>query len=58
MKNIKKYISALFMATGLLMLINACKVGKEYVQPKLKLPGTFRGDTLAYFGDTSSMGLI
>ncbi|WP_293945015.1 MULTISPECIES: efflux transporter outer membrane subunit [unclassified Sphingobacterium] len=58
MKNIRKYISALCVAAGLLILMNACKVGKDYVQPKLKLPNTFRGDTLDYFGDTSSMGLI
>ncbi|MGE8242253.1 Outer membrane protein OprM precursor [compost metagenome] len=58
MKDIKKYFSALFIATGLLILMNACKVGKDYVQPKLKLPRTFRGDTLDYFGDTLSMGLI
>lgn len=58
MKNIKKYISALCLATGLLISMNACKIGKDYVQPKLQLPSTFRGDTLDFFGDTSSMGLI
>ncbi|MGE8302012.1 MAG: RND transporter, partial [Sphingobacterium paramultivorum] len=58
MKNIKKYLSGISIIIGLLGLMNACKIGKNYVQPKLKLPENFRGDTLDYFGDTSSMGLI
>ena len=58
MQHIKKYSSVLFIFIGLLVLMNACKVGKDYVQPKLKLPESFRGDTLDFFGDTSSMGLI
>ncbi|HAK29271.1 MAG TPA: RND transporter, partial [Sphingobacterium sp.] len=58
MKNIQKYLSGISIIIGLLGLMNACKIGKDYVQPKLKLPENFRGDTLDYFGDTSSMGLI
>ena len=58
MKNIKKYISGIGIIIGLLGMMNACKVGKDYVQPKVKLPENFRGDTLDLFGDTSSMGLI
>ena len=58
MKNIKKYLSGISIIISLLGLMNACKIGKDYVQPKLKLPENFRGDTLDYFGDTSSMGLI
>lgn len=58
MQHIKNKISTLFLVAGLVVLMNACKVGKDYVQPKVKLPENFRGDTLDLFGDTSSMGLI
>ncbi|WP_166334376.1 efflux transporter outer membrane subunit [Sphingobacterium chungjuense] len=38
--------------------IQGCKVGKKYVQPELDLPETYRGDTIAYFADTISIGRI
>lgn len=38
--------------------VQGCKVGKKYVQPELDLPETYRGDTIAYFADTISIGRI
>lgn len=39
-------------------LVQGCKVGQKYQQPDLNLPEKFRGDTLAYFGDTSSISRL
>jgi len=39
-------------------LVQGCKVGQKYQQPDLSIPEQFRGDTLAYFGDTSSISQI
>mgnify|MGYP003576679322 FL=1 len=39
-------------------MVQGCKVGQKYQQPDLNLPEKFRGDTLAYFGDTSSISQI
>ncbi len=44
---------------GLCLLIaQGCKVGEKYTQPSLNLPDQFRGDTLSYFADTSSISNI
>ena len=44
---------------GLCLLIaQGCKVGEKYTQPTLNLPDQFRGDTLSYFADTSSISNI
>ncbi|QBR12889.1 efflux transporter outer membrane subunit [Sphingobacterium sp. CZ-2] len=44
---------------GLCLLIaQGCKVGEKYTQPTLHLPDQFRGDTLSYFADTSSISNI
>ncbi len=44
---------------GLCLLIaQGCKVGEKYTQPALHLPDQFRGDTLSYFADTSSISNI
>lgn len=40
------------------MLVQGCKVGQKYQRPDLEIPDQFRGDTLAYFGDTSSISRI
>lgn len=40
------------------LMVQGCKVGQKYQQPELNLPDQFRGDTLAYFGDTSSISQI
>ena len=40
------------------MLVQGCKVGQQYERPDLDIPDQFRGDTLAYFGDTSSISRI
>lgn len=37
---------------AVLVSLSACKVGKQYVQPDLSLPDSFRGDTLTYQQDT------
>ena len=39
-------------------MVQGCKVGQKYQQPDLNMPEKFRGDTLAYFGDTSSISQI
>ncbi len=41
-----------------LLLAQGCKVGEKYTQPSLNLPDQFRGDTLSYFADTSSISNI
>ncbi|MFD2744082.1 MULTISPECIES: efflux transporter outer membrane subunit [Sphingobacterium] len=52
----------LFAFFGLALLalfgVQGCKVGQKYVQPELDLPETYRGDTIAYFADTISIGRI
>ncbi|MVZ67153.1 efflux transporter outer membrane subunit [Sphingobacterium sp. DK4209] len=45
-------IVGLFLA---ILFIQSCKVGQKYTQPELNLPESYRGDTLAYFGDTTSI---
>src|SRR5690606_24795354 len=41
-----------------ILFVQGCKVGQKYVQPDLKMPDQYRGDTLAYFADTSSFSQI
>ncbi|MCL7987366.1 efflux transporter outer membrane subunit [Sphingobacterium sp. lm-10] len=54
-----KLLFALFgLALAALFGVQGCKVGKKYVQPELDLPETYRGDTIAYFADTISIGRI
>lgn len=48
----KLSIAGLFAA---ILLIQSCKVGQKYVQPELNVPESYRGDTLTYFGDTTSI---
>lgn len=52
------YIKAIVGLFAAFLLIQGCKVGEKYQQPDLNLPDQFRGDTLAYFGDTSSISRI
>ncbi|MCC2600211.1 efflux transporter outer membrane subunit [Sphingobacterium sp. FBM7-1] len=49
--NIMK-VKYLLYITTILISLSGCKVGKRYVQPKLNLPESFRGDTLTYQPDT------
>lgn len=46
------------LALCILFGVQSCKVGKKYTQPDLDLPETYRGDTIAYFADTISIGRI
>ncbi len=46
------------LALWALFGVQGCKVGQKYVQPELDLPETYRGDTIAYFADTISIGRI
>ena len=48
----KLSLACLFAAV---VFIQSCKVGQKYSQPELNLPDQYRGDTLAYFGDTTSI---
>lgn len=48
----KLSLACLFAAV---VFIQSCKVGQKYSQPELNLPENYRGDTLAYFGDTTSI---
>ena len=45
-------VKYLLYITTILISLSGCKVGKRYVQPKLNLPESFRGDTLTYQPDT------
>src|SRR5690606_23329901 len=49
--NIMK-VKYLLYITTILISLSGCKVGKRYVQAKLNLPESFRGDTLTYQPDT------
>ncbi len=42
----------------ILIGVQSCKVGEKYTRPDLHLPSQFRGDTLDYFGDTTSISQI
>lgn len=55
-KSIAKALIACICAA--FMLVQGCKVGQEYQRPNLEIPDQFRGDTLAYFGDTSSISRL
>ena len=41
-----------------ILFVQGCKVGQKYSQPDLHMPDQYRGDTLAYFADTSSFSQI
>lgn len=43
---------------AIILLAQGCKVGQKYTQPESNLPEQFRGDTLSYFADTSSISRI
>lgn len=54
-----KFLFGFFgLALWIFFGVQGCKVGKKYVQPELDLPETYRGDTIAYFADTISIGRI
>lgn len=54
----KTWIKHSFVAVAVIVLLSACRVGKEYQRPELLLPAQFDTTARAGYGDTSSVADI